>query len=92
MMRPLLTGVEMAGFTHRPGFEIKNLPNFLFPTKFYPLFAFLPGVQSSKPCSARLQQQPDFTPVSAAAAPAFAGDFPLKIFFDHHCSSSPCML
>ena len=26
LMRPLLTGVEMAGFTHRPGFEIEFKP------------------------------------------------------------------
>ena len=88
LMRPLLTGVKMAGFTHRPGFEIKIFQIFYFFTKFYPVFAFLPGIQSSKPCSTRLQY-PDFTPISAAV-PAFTGYFLLKIFLYHRCSSSPC--
>ena len=87
LTRPLLTGVNMAGFTHRPGFEIKIFQKTNF-TKNSPVFAFLPGIQSSKPCSTRLQY-PDFTPISAAV-PAFTGYFLLKIFLDHRFSSSPC--
>jgi hypothetical protein len=45
---PLLTGVKMAGFTHRPGFEIKIFQKKIFSTKCYPLFDLLPGVLSSK--------------------------------------------
>jgi hypothetical protein len=60
---------------------------FLFSTKFHHVFAFLPGIQSSKPCSARLQY-PDFTPISAVA-PAFAGYFLLKIFFGPPFKQSP---
>jgi hypothetical protein len=45
LMRPLLTGVEMAGFTHRPGFEIKIFQIFCFPQNvtlyllFYPVLS-----------------------------------------------------
>jgi hypothetical protein len=61
LMRPLLKGVEIAGFT---------LPNFLFSTKFYPVvFAFLPGIiKSSKPCSTRLAV-PRFHPSSDSTHP-----------------------
>jgi hypothetical protein len=44
-MMPLLTGVKMAGFTRRSGFGIKIFQIFYFPqAKFYPVFAFLPGI------------------------------------------------
>ena len=49
LMMPFLTGVKMAGFTHRPGFKIKIFQFFYFPQNFTPaVFAFLPGTQSSK--------------------------------------------
>jgi hypothetical protein len=82
LMKPLLTGVEMAGFTHRPGFEIKIFQIFYFPQNFTLYLLFYPVF------SARLQYL-DFTPISAAV-PAFTGYFLLKIFLDHRCSSSPC--
>jgi len=33
-MMPFLTGVKMAGFTHRPGFKIKIFQIFYFPQNF----------------------------------------------------------
>jgi hypothetical protein len=45
LMMPLLTGVKMAGFTHRLGFEIKISQIFYFPQNFtlylifYPVFS-----------------------------------------------------
>jgi hypothetical protein len=71
---PLLVGVNTTGFAHRPGFEIKNLPNFLSSTKFYAAFSFLPGGCSVfKTLQCRVQC-PDCIPISAIA-PAFAGYF-----------------
>jgi hypothetical protein len=56
-----------------------NPLTFLFSTKCCPVFAFLPGIQSSKPSSTRLQC-PYFGPISAAA-PAFAGHFSSEICY-----------
>jgi hypothetical protein len=42
LTRPLLTGVNMAGFTHRPGFEIKIFKHFYFSQK-------IPVIASLKP-------------------------------------------
>jgi hypothetical protein len=77
---PLLTGVKMTGFTHRPGFEINIFQIFYFPqTNFTLHLIFLPGIRPLKPCSTRLQY-PDFTPISAVV-PAFTGYFHLKYFW-----------
>ena len=63
LMRPLLTGVEMAGFTHRPGFEIKIfhkiLPCICFFTRYSVLKtlqcpAAVPRFYPHFGCSARL--------------------------------------
>ena len=87
LMRPLLIGVEMAGFTHRrPGFEIKIFQIFYFPQNFTLYLLFYPVFSLQKPCSARLQY-PDFTPIPAAV-PAFTGYFSLKIFLGHRSSRS----
>ena len=88
LMRPLLKGVEMAGFAHRPGFKIKFFQIFYFPQNFTLYLIFYPVFSLQNPAVPGLQH-PDFTPISAVV-PAFAGYFSLKIFFDHHCSSPPC--
>lgn len=88
LMRPLLTGVEMAGFTHRPGFKIKFFQIFYFPQNFTLYLLFYPVFSLQNPAVPGLQY-PDFTPISAVV-PAFTGYFSLKIFLDHHCSSPPC--
>jgi hypothetical protein len=49
LTRPLLTGVNMAGFTHRPGFEIKIFQNFYFPQKISLYLLFYPVIASLKP-------------------------------------------
>jgi hypothetical protein len=88
-MRPLLKGVEIAGFTHRPGFTIKPFQIFYFPQNFTLYLLFNPAFGLQNPVAPGLQH-PDFTPISAVA-PAFAGYFSLKIFLGHHhFGSSPC--
>jgi hypothetical protein len=64
LMRPLLAGVKMAGFTHRPGFEIKIFQIIYFPQNstlyllFYPVFSFQnPAVPG---CSIHTQVLPPF--------------------------------
>ena len=68
LMRPLLTGVEMAGFAHRPGFEIKIFQKQYFPQNFTLYLLFYPVFSLQNPavpgCSNRLQY-PDFTSISA---------------------------
>ena len=68
LMRPLLTGVKMAGFTHRPGFEIKIFQIFYFPQNFtlyllfYPVFSLqnpaVPGCSTQILPPFRLQYPP----------------------------------
>ena len=50
LMRPLLTGVKMAGFTHRPGFEINIFQIFYFPqTNFTLHLIFCPVFSLQNP-------------------------------------------
>jgi hypothetical protein len=49
LMRPLLTRVNIAGFTHRPGFEIKIFQHFFFSQKFSLYLLFYPVSTSLKP-------------------------------------------
>ena len=68
LTRPLLTGVNMAGFTHRPGFEIKIFQIFYFPQNFtlyllfYPVFSLqtpaVPGCSTQILPPFRLQYPP----------------------------------
>jgi hypothetical protein len=88
-MRPLLTGVKMAGFTHRPGFEIKIFQIFYFPQNFTLYLLFYPVFSLQNPAVPGCSTQPDFTPISALV-PAFTGYFSLKIFLGHDCSSFRC--
>jgi hypothetical protein len=55
LMRPLLTGVEIAGFTHRPGFAIKPVQIFYFPQNItlYLLF-YYPVLSLQNPAVTRL--------------------------------------
>jgi hypothetical protein len=58
LTRPLLTGVNMARFTHRPGFEIKIFQKNYFPQKiplhllFYPVIGYRLFKAVAPPCSA----------------------------------------
>ena len=88
LMRPLLKGVEMTGFAHRPGFTIKFFQIFIS-HKILPCIFFFTRYSVFKNPAVPGLQYPDFTPISAVA-PAFAGYFLLKMLLDHHCSSSPC--
>jgi hypothetical protein len=78
LMRPLLTGVKMAGFTNRPGFEIKTFQKIYFPQNFTPYFIFYPAFSLQNPAVPGCRH-PDFGTISAAA-PAFTGYFSLEIF------------
>jgi hypothetical protein len=49
LTRPLLRGVNMAGFTHRPGFEIKIFQKKYFPQKIPLHLLFNPVIASLKP-------------------------------------------
>ena len=49
LMMPFLTGVKMAGFTHRPGFKIKIFQIFYFPQNFTLYFLFYPVFSLKKP-------------------------------------------
>jgi len=49
LTRPLLTGVNMAGFTHRPGFEIKIFQKNYFSQKIPLYLLFYPVIASLKP-------------------------------------------
>jgi hypothetical protein len=57
-MMPLLTGVKMAGFTHRPGFEIKIFQNKYFPQNVTLFLIFSPVFSLKNPavpgCSAQI--------------------------------------
>jgi hypothetical protein len=70
-MRPLLKGVEIAGFAPRPGFTIKPFQIFYFPQNFTLHLLFCPVFSLQNPAVPGLQC-PDFTPISAVA-PAFTG-------------------
>jgi hypothetical protein len=88
LMMPLLTGVKMAGFTHRPGFEIKifQIPP---PHKILPCICFFTRHSVFKtlqhPAAA-----PRFYPHFGCSSARLHWLFFTKIFLDHHCSSSPC--
>jgi hypothetical protein len=87
-MMPLLTGVKMAGFTRGPGFEIKIFQKNYFPQNFTLYLIFYPVFSLQNPAVPGCSTQ--ILPPFRLVVPAFTGYFSLKIFLDHHCSSSPC--
>jgi hypothetical protein len=49
LMMPFLTGVKMAGFTHRPGFKIKIFQKQISPQNFTLYLLFYPVFSLQKP-------------------------------------------
>jgi hypothetical protein len=81
LMRPLLTGVGIAGFTHRPGFTItiKPFQMFYFPQNFTLYLLLYPVFSLQKPCSTRLAV-PRFYPHFGCSARLYWLFFTKNIF------------